>query len=129
PIARMALRHRGVLAPIAACGAFLLLATEASADGNEAHSERYRETATGLHIASAGVGLAGRRELGAPAVPTVSATIELETVPAGAIIEAAYLYWAVYGTEGDAELTLNGSNVTGTLIGTSDGTCWTTVAA
>lgn len=93
------------------------------ADGDEALGVRLTRQAPGLGITAAGAGF-GRRRDSMPDVPLTSVTIELESIPTGAVVEQAYLYWAVYGGDGDPDLTLDGDEVTGTLIGTADDTCW-----
>ena len=64
----------------------------ALADGDEDHGLSYRHAGTGLGLATTAVGLAGRREVGGD-VPTASAKLVLGTVPAGAAVERAFLYW------------------------------------
>lgn len=98
-------------------------ALPARADGNEALGLTYHETATGLGLASAGVGLAGRRDgVQAPA-PITSAELELKGIPASATIEQAFLYWVNFGAA-DPSVTFEGQAVSGDLIGTSADTCW-----
>lgn len=109
------------LVAVVALGALWLAPGLAEADG--VLTEMVREEGVGVGLATAGVGLAGRREAGAD-VPTSSTTLSLTTVPAGSDIRAAYLYWVIYGDPTDDTLSFDGTSVTGTLIGTSAGTCW-----
>ncbi len=76
-------------------------------------------TIVGGNIASAGAGFAGRGT--GIAVPQVDITIA--GIPATASVLNTYLYWTVIGTPYDT-VTLNGTTVTGTLIGTTGDTCW-----
>ncbi|MEO8701508.1 MAG: thrombospondin type 3 repeat-containing protein [Kofleriaceae bacterium] len=50
--------------------------------------------------------------------------IELTTIPAGAVVRKASLYWTVIGVAFPT-VTLNGTAVTGTEIGQTPDTCWT----
>ncbi len=69
-------------------------------------------------VTTAGVGL---RETGA-------GTINLAGIPTGATVQKALLYWATLGTSGGfTSPTLNGTPVTGTLIGQSDDPWWGTL--
>jgi hypothetical protein len=62
-------------------------------------------------VVTAGVGLRG----------TGTGTITLADVPAGATIQQAFLYWSTVGSSGTFTApALNGTPVTGTLIGQSD---------
>lgn len=92
------------------------------ADGDQAHGLTYRKSATGLGIATAGVGLSARRSISAD-VPLTAAELVLDDIPAGASVEVAYLYWVTYGA-GDASVTLEGNALSGALIGSSFDTCW-----
>src|SRR4051812_15507137 len=92
------------------------------AAGDEALGLAYHEAHVGLGVASAGVGLSGRRA-NLPTVPTSSANLVLDSLPAGAVIEQAFLYWSILGT-GDDTLSIDGQPVKGQLIGTAANTCW-----
>ena len=118
----MALGARGALAALTTVGA-LCAPSLAHADGDEAHSLLLHESAPGLGMTSAGVGLSGRREGGAD-VPAAAGVLTIAGVPAGAAVTHAYLYWVTYGTAPDASVELNGQAVAGALIGTSADTCW-----
>ena len=73
-----------------------------------------QETVTG-DVTSAGVGLRG---IG-------TGTISLTGIPAGATVQRAFLYWATLGTAGTFTApTLNGTSLTGSLIGQSDDPFW-----
>jgi MYXO-CTERM domain-containing protein len=96
---------------------------DARADGDQAHGSTYVQRGPGLHAAAFGVGLSGRRA-GAPSVPITTAQIEVVGLPDGAIVEQAYLYWVTYGETGAAMIQVDGADIVGTGIGTSDGTCW-----
>ncbi|NDJ62964.1 MAG: hypothetical protein GYB67_17725 [Chloroflexi bacterium] len=78
-------------------------------------------TASGnINATAAGVGLRG----------TGTGDIVLNTIPAGATVQNAFLYWATIGTtDGFANVTLNGNAVMGNNIGTAGETCWTDNAA
>jgi len=108
--------------------AFTLLAlappTPASADGDGELNSMLFETGEGYGLVSGGVGLAGRREDASAGAAVTSGTIALSGVPAGAAIRHAYLYWVIYGSAVDTTVTLNGTTVTGTVIGTDGSTCW-----
>jgi hypothetical protein len=97
--------------------------SNASANGDQAFGDFVTEAGAGVGIAMAGKGLSGRRE-GGPNVPVTTATLSLGGVPVGSQILHAYLYWVVYGHDGDASVDFAGTNLTGTLIGTSGPTCW-----
>jgi MYXO-CTERM domain-containing protein len=98
-------------------------AVPARGDGNEALGLSYHETAIGLGLASAGIGLAGRRDGVQTPAPIASAELELAGIPAGAAIEQAFLYWVNFGAA-DASMSFEGHAVSGELIGTSADTCW-----
>jgi hypothetical protein len=100
-------------------------ASDARADGNEAHGLTFSQREVGLGITTAAAGLAGRRESG-PSQPLTEANLVVSGVPVGATIVQSYLYWAVYGPAGDDQVALDGTDITGDLIGTSAGTCWGT---
>ena len=73
-----------------------------------------QQTVTG-DVVSAGVGLRG----------TGTGTITLTGIPEGATVQKAYLYWATLGTSGTFTTpTVNGTAVSGTLIGQSDDPWW-----
>jgi hypothetical protein len=70
----------------------------------------FRQAVTG-DVVSAGVGLRG----------TGTGTITLAGIPSGATAQKAFLYWATLGGNGTfTSPTLNGTPVSGTLIGQSD---------
>jgi len=70
----------------------------------------FQQTVAG-DVAAAGVGLRG----------TGTGTIPLTGIPAGATIQKAFLYWSTVGGSGTFTApTLNGTAVSGTLIGQSD---------
>lgn len=73
---------------------------------------------TGGGIAAAGVGLAGRGT-----GPITTADIVLTSVPVGATIVSATLYWMTIGG-GQDTITLDGTGVTGALVGQIGDTCW-----
>jgi subtilisin family serine protease len=86
---------------------------------------------TGLHagadfslpnggVASEGVSLATRA--GAPSTGTITLS-GLPTVPNGAIVQHAALYWMTIGGPDDTAV-FNGVSRTGTLVGASKDTCW-----
>ena len=73
----------------------------------------YRITLEG-DVISAGVGLRGEG----------SGTITLPDLPPGANVVKAYLIWATIGTHLHPTLTLNATQISGSLIGISANTCW-----
>jgi hypothetical protein len=73
----------------------------------------------GGHIASAGAGFAARVDH----VVDTQVTITLAGIPATGTVRRVFLYWAVIGQAFPA-LTLNGTAVTGTLIGQTGDTTW-----
>jgi subtilisin len=77
----------------------------------------YLNRLQGGGLVSQGVGLATRA--GGPA----AGNIAIAGIPAGAVVERAYLYWNTYGTP-DTSVVLNGNNRTGALIGVAPHTCW-----
>jgi thrombospondin type 3 repeat protein len=101
----------------------LLMTSPAAADGNDKHGLTYDHVAPGLGVVSAGVGLAAARAQ-PTFVPRTSGELKLEGLPANAQILKAYLYWIIYGNNGDAVIKLDNVTTTGTLIGTSGDTCW-----
>lgn len=108
---------------LATCAIWLGSASIAAADGDRALGPTLYERAIGLRLATAGVGLSGRLE-DLTVAPITSATITLEGIPGEAEIRRAYLYWQIYGTEHDTSIELDGTPVTGVVIGTGGGTCW-----
>jgi len=96
----------------------------ASADGDGALNSTLFETGEGYGLVSAGVGLSGRREAAGAGAAVTSGTIALTSIPVGAAIRHAYLYWVIYGSALDTTVTLDGTTVTGTVIGTDGPTCW-----
>ncbi|MCK6682896.1 MAG: DUF3344 domain-containing protein [Thermoanaerobaculia bacterium] len=130
--------------------AFLLLAVPPApvkADGNEALNESYRVTQRG-GVAAAGVGLRGdparpakadrsprpggkssarplSRQAPQPSPTDLGfGTITITGIPAGATVTRAFLYWAILGSNDTNPVTFDGEPITGTLIGTSTGSCW-----
>jgi hypothetical protein len=86
----------------------------ARGDGNNALAASALFTVSG-DVTAAGVGLRG----------TGTGTINISTIPGGATLVRAYLYWATIGSANTFTTpTLNGSLVNGDLIGTSGDTCW-----
>ena len=75
-------------------------------------------TITGGGLASAGVGWAGRS-----GNPQTQATVDVEGIPQGATIVSAFAYWGVIGAE-MTTVTLDGTDLVGTLVGTTPDTCW-----
>ena len=78
-------------------------------------------------VASAGVGLA-RRTGGNqnPGSGPVTESLSLTGIPAGGVVQDAYLFWQSVGGP-DATATFNGVSRTGTLVGGSGQfTCWNT---
>lgn len=68
-------------------------------------------------VTAAGVGLRGVGE----------GEIELDSLPQGASVFKAYLYWGTLGTTGAyTSLIFDGETVTGSLVGSSANTCWST---
>jgi hypothetical protein len=80
------------------------------------------ETIRGGGVQSVGAGFAGRRQNGSR-VPVSERTLVVDAVPPGATIRHAWLFWNTYGIEDDA-VTLAGTPVQGTKIGTAPDTCW-----
>jgi hypothetical protein len=79
----------------------------------------------GLNVASNGVGLA-RRTVATPnpATGPRSGTIAITGIPAGAVIQDAYLIWQVLGAP-DPVVTFKGVSRTGLLVGASGSfNCW-----
>ena len=83
----------------------------------------FTDSRRGLGLATGGVGFAGRKAPG-PDVPVTEAEIDLKGIPTGAVVQTTYLYFVHYGTDGVDTLTIDGTPITGTLIGTSASTCW-----
>ncbi|MCP4869154.1 MAG: hypothetical protein GY898_10605, partial [Proteobacteria bacterium] len=103
----------------AAAASLLLLPTLALANGDEELNESFVFDGVGVGVTSQGVGTASRDG------GSGSGTIEITEVPVGATILASYLYWSNTGSSGgDDTATLDGNPVTGSLIGTGGGTCW-----
>ncbi|MBN1668771.1 MAG: hypothetical protein JW862_16875, partial [Anaerolineales bacterium] len=95
-------------------GIFSILSAEtALADGNEALGQSYNVVLNGDYAAG-GVGLRS----------TGSGAINISNIPAGASVDQAFLYWAVMGSTSYTSPTLNGTPVSGTVIGVSGETCW-----
>ncbi|MBX3187599.1 MAG: DUF3344 domain-containing protein [Labilithrix sp.] len=101
-----------------------LISVDAHADGSGTFGKTLVKRGKGVNAAAFGVGLSGRLA-GAASSPVAAATIAVSDLPAGAVIQNAYLYWVTYGTAGHPTITLDGTAVTGTAIGSSQGTCWT----
>lgn len=76
--------------------------------------------APGAGLASAGIGLASRQ---GPIL--TSATIDLSSLPAGATVQKAYLFWMIIGTMSpDPTISLDAVSTLGTLINFGEDTCW-----
>jgi hypothetical protein len=73
----------------------------------------------GGNARAGGVGFAGR----ASGVAKTSATITISGIPAGAAIVKAFIYWTYIGAN-QPSITVDGTDVTGTLVGTTPDTCW-----
>jgi len=88
--------------------------TQATIGPQVAFSQVYSSTEPGDYVA-AGVGL---RNSGAGVINL--------SIPAGATITKAWLFWAIIwdGTPPPMTATLNGTGITGALIGTSGSPCW-----
>ncbi len=106
-----------------ACGAlaFTLGAQSAHANGSGTLGNTYNEALTGGGVAFAAAGTAGRVD----DTPRVSASLEL-SLPAGAVIEQAYLYINTHGTQTPftLDLTFEGALVSMLRIGDGGNTCW-----
>jgi MYXO-CTERM domain-containing protein len=113
---------RGLVA-IALASAIVWSAFDARADGNAMFSETLMKRGPGLSAAAFGVGLSGRL-VGAPSVPVTKGTFNVSGLSADAAIEQVYLYWVTYGVTGSGIVKLDGADITGTLIGRDEGTCW-----
>jgi hypothetical protein len=88
----------------------------AFSQAEEALTQTYRISLAGDVIA-AGVGLRGSGE----------GEIELTGIPDNGSVVKAFLYWGTLGTTGAyTSLIFNGETITGTLVGTSANTCWST---
>ena len=110
--------HGAGVAFVVACVAVLLFpATGSLADGNDSLNQSFSATLRGGGVVSEGVGLARRN--GGP----MAGTIVLAGIPPDATINKAFLYWSTLGAP-DAAVALNGNAVSGSLIGSSGGTCW-----
>jgi MYXO-CTERM domain-containing protein len=96
----------------------------AYADGDGMLGPTLLESGAGYGLASAGVGLSGRRAPDSTSAPIASGTLELHGIPAAADIRHAYLYWVIYGGPDDATVSLDGESVTGEVIGRDGSTCW-----
>ncbi|MFZ6030169.1 MAG: DUF3344 domain-containing protein [Chloroflexota bacterium] len=115
--------HRPRRKSIFMMGSFLLLAflvaasahlAPAQADGDNVLAESIHLVVRGDVIAS-GVGL---RRAG-------TGVLTVTEIPAGASVHRAYLYWATLGSSDEfTEVTLNGADVDGDVIGTAGDTCW-----
>ena len=108
-------RRRGVAALALIGTASVIGATLAGADGTETLGPPAGVTiATGTGVSVAGVGLGGHTGVAnQPGTFTVS-------VPAGATVKQVLLYWEGHvhqGSTPDNTVTLNGTSVTGSLIG------------
>jgi MYXO-CTERM domain-containing protein len=95
----------------------------AHADGDAMLGPTLLESGAGYGLASAGVGLSGRRTVDTTSMAVTTGTIELRGVPAGAEIRHAFLYWVVYGPGGES-IVLDGETVAGAEIGRDVHTCW-----
>jgi hypothetical protein len=73
----------------------------------------------GGHLYTVGKATAGRYSM--VAVP--SAPLDVVGLPAGAVVVHAWLYWAVIGVT-TTSVNLNGTPVTGKILGITPDTCW-----
>ncbi len=98
----------------------LLRPSMAGADGTETLGPPSVPVASGTAVAVAGVGLGGPTIYnGGTGQPNQPGTFAV-SVPAGATVKQVLLYWEGHSYEGtahDDSVTLNGTSVTGTLIG------------
>jgi gliding motility-associated-like protein len=97
----------------------------AYADGNQSLGVSYSLTKCGLNFTQASVKLEQRN---APVGTPQPAVLNIAGIPAGAIIEKAFLYSGGSGNGGPQTATINGplgtQNFPMTLIGTSVDKCW-----
>ena len=70
-------------------------------------------------VVSDGASLSGRLD----GVANTSANITIAGIPAGAQVQAAFLYWSISGGV-DTTATINGNAITGVSLGTGGSTCW-----
>lgn len=90
------------------------LAESSPLDGDNTLERSFRTTLQG-DVVSEGVGLSGLGE----------GNITIDSVPAGANVSKAFLYWATTGSANTfTSPTLDGIPVDGELIGVSGDTCW-----
>ena len=116
-------RLRALHALGVALGTVCLGAGDARAEGDASFSQTLLQRGPGLSASAFGVGLSGRR-VNLPSVPVTTGALTVTGLPAGALIEHAWLYWVTYGKTGSSTVKLDGADVPGTLIGTDEGTCW-----
>ena len=104
---------------LAACGA-AALALFASPGTALADGDGSLGVAAGndLVLAQAGVATASAGSAGRGGASVASVPLVLSTMPAGATVAKAYLYWQTVGDPGDSMLKFNGTTLTGTLVGT-----------
>ncbi len=112
-------RGRAKHIAVLSCGLSLFLPTVAFANGDDDLGESDRRTLRGGGVATDGAGFSMR----ADGVRNTSETLQITSIPGGATVEAAWLYWATWNGTDDA-LTFEGAAVAGTLIGTSPTTLW-----
>ena len=101
---------------VAANGAVKALATLGAVTPSTALTPSFNFTVAGDYT-TAGVGLRG----------VAGASLALSTVPAGATVQKALLYWGMLDNGEDAslnKLTFNGQPIVGSRIGTGPDTCW-----
>lgn len=84
-------------------------------------SARFDDTYRGGGVVVAGASLSGRSD----GVANSNAAITVTGIPAGAIVQRAFLYWAVSGGL-DTTASINGVAVTGANILIAGATCWGT---
>lgn len=84
-------------------------------------SARFDDTYRGGGVVVAGASLSGRSD----GVANTNASIAVTGIPAGAVVQRAFLYWAVSGGL-DTTATINGVAVTGANILIAGETCWGT---
>lgn len=99
--------------------ALLALPAVAQAVVTGALAARFDDTFRGGGVAVAGASLSGRLD----GVANNSAAITIAGIPAGAIVQRAFLYWAISGGS-DTTATIDGFAVTGANILIAGETCW-----
>lgn len=85
---------------------------------------RFDDTYRGGGVVVAGASLSGRSD----GVANTTASITIAGIPAGAVVQRAFLYWAISGGL-DTSATINGFAVTGANILVAGATCWGSVVS